>query len=331
MKDIIRDSLERILADTCAPAVVRQIEETGASEVLWSQIEETGFLDALVPEEAGGAGLALADTLPVPDLIGRYAVPVPVTETMILRGLLARAGIPVPSGSLSLAIGRETADGGLRCSQVPLGRVADHILVETSDEMRLLAHATATIQPAQFTLDADMAWGTADVSDCRRFSLDVSVRVIQAFIYAAQLGGAFAAVFERTLDYANQRQQFGKPIGKFQAIQHQLALMAEQVFSARMAVELTTALPEDGFNASRIAVAKARTSEAAVEIGAIAHAIHGAIGFTEEYDLQLLTRRMNTWRLAAGSESYWFAQTGATLIADPRPQSLDTLRELSSS
>lgn len=328
MREIIRDSLERILVDTCTPSIVRRVEETTETAQLWNQIEESGFLDALIPEHAGGAGLALFDILPIPDLCGRFAVPLPIAETTMLRGLLALAGSDVPAGSLTLAIGSLSAGNAVRANRVPLGRVADYVLVETGAAVRFLPRTTADIGPSAFVLDADMEWDASEVAKSQAISLPVSVRVVQAFIYAAQLGGAFAAVFERTLDFANQRQQFGKPIGKFQAIQHHLALMAEQVFSARMAVELTAIGSGLELDAHRIAVAKARSSEAAVELSALAHAIHGAIGFTEEYDLQLFTRRINAWRLAAGSESYWFAELGGAITADSRPHSLDFLREL---
>ncbi len=326
MKDVVQDSLSRILADACSPAVVRAIEGGGATEALWRTMEETGFLDALVPEEQGGAGLTLPDMLPMPDLCGRLAMPLPLFETTLLRGFLAAAGHSRPDGSMTLATGRLLPDGSISCQGVPLGKVADHVIVAVEGTMYLLEAAGAKLEPAAFILDAAMTWPVG--RSRQSVKLGAPARTVQAFIYAAQLGGALAAAFERTLDYANQRQQFGKPIGKFQAIQHHLALMAEQVFSARMAVELSCRVKGLTFDAGRVAVAKARTSEAVVEVSALAHAIHGAIGFTEEYDLQLLTRRMNTWRLAAGSESYWFGELGSLLAEDTGSRSLDFLRAL---
>lgn len=134
-------------------------------------------------------------------------------------------------------------------------------------------------------------------------------------------------VFAMTLQYANDRSQFGKPIGKFQAIQQQLAVMAEQVAAATVAAEL-------GFDAAgtvpdslRAAMAKARTSEAVTSIAATAHAVHGAIGVTQEYDLQLFTRRMHEWRIAHGSEQYWNRAIGETLLASGSSVS-DFAREL---
>lgn len=110
--------------------------------------------------------------------------------------------------------------------------------------------------------------------------------------------------FEMSLQYGNDRTQFGRSIGKFQAVQHQLAVMAEHVAAARIA---TAAAFRAGLAQPALlpaAIAKARASEAAALAANTAHAVHGAIGVTEEYDLQLYTRRLHGW-LAHGSEAYW--------------------------
>ena len=91
---------------------------------------------------------------------------------------------------------------------------------------------------------------------------------------------------------------------------------------------LASALAHSPWHADRlrVAVAKARTSEAALEVAALAHSIHGAIGFTEEYDLQLFTRRLHAWRQAAGSESYWHDVLGEELVQRRDGLALDMLR-----
>jgi alkylation response protein AidB-like acyl-CoA dehydrogenase len=155
---------------------------------------------------------------------------------------------------------------------------------------------------------------------------------LTACLIAAQMAGAMQRVLEMTLQFANDRQQFGRPLGKFQAIQHQLAVMAEQVLAARMAAQIGCSAPAT-MNA---AIAKARASEAAVEVAALAHSIHGAMGFTTDHDLQLFTRRLHAWRLQAGSESYWHEVLGLEVLNSPQgepgqPHSLDILRGITSS
>ena len=149
---------------------------------------------------------------------------------------------------------------------------------------------------------------------------------MQACVAAALLAGALKKISDLTLRYAGERQQFGHPIGKFQAIQHQVSVLAEHAFAARMAAQIgcqsATATPDR----LRVAVAKARASEAALEVAAAAHAIHGAIGFTAEFDLQLYTRRLHTWRQAAGSESYWHRVLGEELVDRRHGLTLDLIR-----
>src|SRR5690606_35947275 len=86
------DPFNRLLEDVAAPLTVREIEAGGSADALWASLTESGFLDALVPESAGGAGLSLADINPLLQALGRYAVPAPVAETMVARALLAAAG-----------------------------------------------------------------------------------------------------------------------------------------------------------------------------------------------------------------------------------------------
>jgi alkylation response protein AidB-like acyl-CoA dehydrogenase len=146
-----------------------------------------------------------------------------------------------------------------------------------------------------------------------------------ALLTAALMAGAMERVLEATLAYANERAQFGKSIGKFQAVQQQLAVMAEQVFAARMAAEIGCADDRLVPHADRAALAKARAGEAADKVVAIAHAVHGAIGVTAEYDLQLHTRRLQEWRGDFGAPPYWHARLGAALLSAPQADTLSFL------
>lgn len=172
-----------------------------------------------------------------------------------------------------------------------------------------------------------MRWDAAQVAAAPIVALDaaIDVRTLQACVVAPQMAGALGSVLERTLQYANERQQFGRPIGKFQAIQHQLAVMSEHVCAARMAAQLGCHAQGAVPDRLRVAVAKVRCSEAALAVAELAHAVHGAIGFTEEYDLQLYTRRLHAWRQTAGSEAYWHDVAGEALFAHHGP-TLDLVR-----
>ena len=328
MDDLFADAVKALLTDHCTPAVVRAIEAGQARTALWQALEDSGFADALVPESAGGSGLTLADVYPVLELCGNFAVPVPLGETLLARGLLAHAGVSAPKGSVVFGTGHMGRDGRLHGAQVRCGTQADWVLVSCGGVSRLLSTADAQVQVAGFCLDAQISWPLSAWEAAQAVPGTHDLVTLQAALYAAQLAGALMAVFSRTLQYANDRQQFGKPIGKFQAIQHQLSVMSEHAFAARMAAQL--GLRSEGHvpDRLRVAMAKARTSEAALEVAGLSHSIHGAIGFTREFDLQLYTRRLHAWRQAAGSESFWHDVLGQALLDSTEPLSLDQIRTL---
>lgn len=329
--DLFADAARQVLADQCTPQVVRAIESGGraapATQQLWAQLEAAGLADALLPEDDGGAGLGLAQVFGVLEQCGAHALPLPLGETMVARALLARAGVAHPAGSIALARGERLPDGGLRCALVRGGQVADQVLAQAGDAWHLLTTADAQAAPQALTLDVALSWTAAQVQAAPRIEVQADARTLQAAVLAPQMAGALAHVFQRTLQYANERQQFGRPIGKFQAIQHQLAVMSEHVFAARMAAQLGCSGAGVQPDRLRVATAKARCSEAALAVSELAHSIHGAIGFTEEYDLQLFTRRLHAWRQSAGSESYWHDVAGAALLAH-RGLTLDMVRRV---
>ena len=326
MDDLLTDALRQLLADQCTPQLVREIEAGRPAAPFWKLLEESGFADAMVSEEMGGAGLSLADAFPLLELCGTYAVPVPLAETIVARAVLAQAGLERPPGSIALAECAASTQGGLRCDRVSFGRVADWVLAARGSECLLLPAREAESTPAVFPLDARLAWTEAGVESALRIPGERDLLSLRACVIAAQLSGALMAVFTRTLQYANDRNQFGRPIGKFQAIQHQLSVISEHTFAARTAAQIGCQSDGGMPDRLRVAVAKARTSEAALEVAALSHSIHGAIGFTEEFDLQLYTRRLHAWRQAAGSESYWHGVLGEELVDRRSGLALDLLR-----
>jgi alkylation response protein AidB-like acyl-CoA dehydrogenase len=303
------EAIEDILKDKCTPQAVRAIEAGGSGETkaLWNALAEAGFLELLAAEDAGGAGLPLAEAFPIFTTLGRHAMPLPIAQSIVARALLA--GREVPQGMITLAHGwRRTAAGGIECPLTPYGLIADYLLADDGGTLVLLSCASAQristgVHGSQV---ATLVWEKgAEAVSLRIEGAGGHVAVFAAAVHAALLAGAARQAFELTLQYGNDRSQFGKPIGKFQAIQQQISVMAGHVAAASIAAE--AAFDGAGSVPSPLAaaIAKSRTSEATVLIASVAHAVHGAIGVTEEYDLQLLTRRLHEWRMAHGSEAYW--------------------------
>ena len=129
--DLLSDAVRQLFTAQCTPQTVRDIEAGQSAQPLWQLIEASGFADALVIEAQGGAGLSLAAVYPVLELCGAFALPVPLAETMLARALLAQAGVAVPPGSIALAHGRASPNGGVVCHGVHSvhdGQVADWVL-----------------------------------------------------------------------------------------------------------------------------------------------------------------------------------------------------------
>lgn len=328
--DLFADAAQQVLADQCTPKVVRAIEAgtPGSAQSLWEQLEAAGLVDALVPESEGGSQLGLGQVFGVLEQCGAHALPLLLGETMIARAVLPPS--VRPSGALALGRGQREADGAVRCALVRSAKVAEHVLVQVDGTMWLLLPiAAAQSSDHALALDATLVWPAAQVTTAAQLDMEIGVDLwtLQACVVAAQMAGALGTVLASTLQYANDRKQFGRPIGKFQSIQHQLAVMSEHVCAARMAAQLgcsgTGAVPDR----LRVATAKARCSQAALVVSEMAHAIHGAIGFTEEFDLQLYTRRLHAWRQTAGSEAYWHDVAGHALMAQ-EGGSLDVIRRI---
>jgi acyl-CoA dehydrogenase len=132
------------------------------------------------------------------------------------------------------------------------------------------------------------------------------------------MSGAMQWTLEQSVHYAQDRVQFGKPIGRNQALQQSLALLAGEVAASRMAAQAACADLDavDLGAAARfsVAVAKIRAGEAAGHAIAISHQIHGAMGFTREHALQFATRRLWSWRREFGTESWWAERLGQAAI-----------------
>ncbi len=136
-----------------------------------------------------------------------------------------------------------------------------------------------------------------------------------AMMLAAKMAGALNAALDLSIQYTRERHQFGKPLASFQAIQQQLAVFAEEAAAADMAVAAAFRAADRGNAAFEIACAKLRANQAARISTGIAHQVHGAMGFTAEYRLQHLTKRLWAWGSEHGNERYWADWIGTRIAA----------------
>ncbi len=321
MNDMLAESADKLFADVATPAAVLEIERGGDTAALWRQIDEAGFCDALVPEDAGGVGLQLHGVFPLLVAAGRHALPLPLAATCWARVLLAARGVSAPASPIALAAAPLVeADGTLTARAVPFGRVADWVVVQRGDTAWLLPIDAAVRRDigVHGSLQAHLYWSAWPGDGAIELGDGLPCHETGAVLWAAMLAGALDKVLDMTVAYANERVQFGRSIGKFQAVQQNISEIAELAQAAMLAAEMgaQAGLPQSS-TALHAALAKASTSAAVPRVAAVAHAVHGAMGITAEYPLHLWTRRLHEWRLDFGAETFWHRRIGTALLDRP--------------
>jgi acyl-CoA dehydrogenase len=316
-RDLLRDTATRLFQGLCTPAVLRAAEAGQWPDPLWRAVEDAGLPKALVPEAAGGSGVSFDDAMVIVHAAGRFALPLPLPETMLAGWLLARAGLPVPDGPMTIAFGENVSlnqnERGCHprgdATRVPWAR--DHTTIVAMDDagrVSIVPRDDCVFEPsanvAQEPRDIVRLGGRTD--GAHDANLDrLQLRALGAAIRAQQIAGALERVTEMTTQYALDRTQFGRPIGKFQAVQQNLAVLAGQAAAAAAAAGMAAEAVGETIRVLPIAAAKARCGEAAGIGAAIAHQVHGAIGFTHEHALHFLTKRLWSWRDEFGNETVW--------------------------
>jgi acyl-CoA dehydrogenase len=329
---LVQESAARLFADLATPALINAAEDGTFPAGLWDAVEKAGFPDALAAAAAQPGDLAgIADAAAILREAGRFAVPLPLAETVLARWLLAGAGIDVPEGPLAflpidhgdLTLRREGSGLRLtaRVASVPWARHARGIAVLVEGQVALLSPQSLDPRPGKslageprddLSIDA-----VADAVKPAPRNVDRALLYrLGALGRAVLMAGAMEEVLRITVQYANDRVQFGRPIGKFQAIQQQLAMLAENVAAAGViAAAAVEAAAGQGDFAFTVAAAKSRVGEAAGKVAETAHQVHGAIGFTHEHRLHHLTRRLWSWRDEFGVESEWSIELGRIAAA----------------
>ena len=327
MDNLLKDSLERLLQDLCPPSAIGKVESQGNAKSIWDTLEESGFADLLMSEESGGAGLSWSDAYTLFFLCGQYCLPVPLGSTAYVRALLAKKELEQVVGTVSISSNIQSNDSGQIVSpSTPFGKVADWVMGNINHKTYLLPVGDAIVEDTGVhgSLQGHLLWEGIPAAAID-LGVEEPIRDVGALIWTAMMAGAMSEMMKMVLVHANDRQQFGKSIGKFQAIQQQISVLAECVQAATIAAEMMCQSGPDPENILAIAAGKARVSELALQVNSIAHAVHGAMGITEEFHLHYLTRRLNEWRLDYGSEGYWQEKLGKAYLNSSAEGALDFL------
>jgi len=319
-REALAEQLDRGLTDLAGPEVLRATETGVFATAAWDMVAALGLPWALVPEARGGSGLGWADLVPMLRQLGRHGAPVPLGEAVLANHILALAGLDPVEG----VIGVEDAAGG-DTGVWPCGRHAQHLLrlrregdglsVSLQDAAGL--HWQLGRNVGREPRDRLAAPGPIPAGASLPSRQDGVELLGGALLRSLQICGAAEEVLAMTIDYALLRRQFGREIGRFQAVQQALARMAGEVAACGAAAEgAAAAADRRGLVDAEleIAAAKVMAGEAASVAAEVAHQIHGAIGITDEHRLHLLTRRLWSWRAEFGSDAFWARRLGGAAI-----------------
>ena len=345
---LFRDAVRDLLDKQCQAPQLRHAWAAGNGRLpeVWAALAEMGVVGIQVPEASGGLGLTELDFVLLLEHSGRVGLPDPLVETAAVAAPMLAQLATLSSGSLHSVADEwlpRIADGSavvaVSLDGSPLvshATNADLVVVAENQTLWLVTgdDVTAIAQPS---IDGarDVATISWDRDRAVRADSELMTDEISAVIAAgqdrgalgsaAQLIGLAQTMLDMTVDYVQQRQQFGVPIGSFQAVKHHLADAALRLEFARPVVYAAAyAVAMGESTASRsVAHAKSAASDAAALVGRHALQCHGAIGYTVEYDLHLYLKRV--WALAAswGDAAYHRGRI-AEFVLGPVPFSEST-------
>jgi alkylation response protein AidB-like acyl-CoA dehydrogenase len=349
-QEFLKDSARKFFAGECPSVEMRRLMETDTAydAALWAKLTDQGYTGIIYPEAYAGVGLGKVELMLLMEEAGRALLPGPFFSTVVLAGAVldavgtpahksqylaaicrgeARATVAIPeaSGSWNADDVQMSVSGGKLTGEkcfVPDAAVADFILVLARNGVFVVdpqargvkispmagMDLTRKLYAIEFSgASAEEIGSTANLPR----ALDIATAAL-----AAELVGGMQRTLDLTVEYAKTRKQFGKPIGMFQAVQHQCADMYLETESARSAVYYAGwALEENSpDSATAVSIAKMYASDAARTVGNRGIQIHGGMGFTWENDIHLYYRRAKASETAFGDATFHRERIASTVI-----------------
>jgi alkylation response protein AidB-like acyl-CoA dehydrogenase len=344
-QELLRENVRRFMEENASIDFVRAQwdDPAGVTAALWSKLSDLGVTGLLIPEAYAGAGLGVLDMGVVLEELGRVIHPGPfLSSALVATRLLIAAGsekdraawLPrLAGGAARVAVALENGDDAIRATRTgevwqlcgDLGPVmdaaaCDALLVPAQvdavsriflleceapsvgltpfgqvDGTRRLFHVALEQAPAQLVGEADASEALAEARDLLAIGL------------VADAVGAADRALELSTAYASEREQFGRPIGSFQSLQHLMVDMLQSIELVRAAVihalwTADAAPPAERAHAASIA--KAFAAEALPGVGASAIQVFGGLGFTWEMDIHLFDKRLCSQALLGGDGAH---------------------------
>jgi hypothetical protein len=290
---LLQDSAERIFADHVDKPLLDTAELGEYPQALDEVIAENGFFEIAMEE----SGVTLSEALSVLRVAGRHALPLPLAENILANrwigssGERSSIGVGDGSGVLDVAWGRN--------AQAVIGVSLSGDVMLTRD-FDVVEGCNLAGEPRDRIMPRD--WEPLEPRE--------DVFRLLALTRSVMMAGALEKALSLSLDYVGEREQFGRPISKFQAIQHHMAVMAAEVAAATRSADAALDCLGSAREEEEVAQAKARVGESVALVAELAQQVHGAMGYTHEHQLHHFTRRLWAWRDEYGGEPYWQRRLG---------------------
>lgn len=328
----LRQLADDIFSAACGPVLDAPHMSLAYDATLWDTLAQSGLTLLATPESRGGSGAGLRELAVVLERSGYHAAPVPLAEHDLLSSwLLGVADLPNTSGPMTAAVtGQRLRDRHLvvTLDQLPWADNAELLVVAGDgfvaavprDQATIESHTDIAGQPTgrvllDTTLEPDQYRTVVN-------NTGAELHLRGALARALQTCGALTRALDLACDHAQQREQFGRPIARFQAVQALIAAAAGAVSAATTAAQFAVeAVTTHGFDSPHaffaVSVAKIESARAATLVARNAHQVHGAIGFTLDHRLRHFTTRALAWRSQFGTQREWQRRLGLMALDSP--------------
>jgi alkylation response protein AidB-like acyl-CoA dehydrogenase len=326
---LFQESVRDFLVNEVTCERIRASWETdsGRDSALWNQLAELGLTAMTVPEEHGGLGMTELDFVLLAQECGYVALPEPLVHTVLVAvpmlrevgGDLAIEWLPrIASGEARVVVGLQ------QNLLVEDAHIADLLLLQSGDALvavtpdQVSLQHNESIDPSRKLYSVEVQSGGTNVVDGAKAAVLVANALNRGALgCAAQALGLAQRMIDLSVQYTSERQQFGKPIGSFQAVKHHMANVAVRLEYARAPTHRAAYAIAKGQNLAAHAVSHAKivACEAANLAAKNSHQVHGAMGYTWEMDLHIFMKKAwalaNTW----GDAGFHKARIGDHIFA----------------
>ena len=329
MKELILDVVEKMFKDHVEKETVDLLEEGKWASELWSILQNNEMLNVAVADQHGGADGDVDDLFSLYRLIGKYAVPVPFVEHTLANYLLEFVGLTpsmknntVIMDELQALDVKETLVSG-SLNNVPWARHVEELVTLAKSENELYVVKLSLIN-SSIVPQTNLAAEPRDHVTVKEQPIIEQVLIkedqlikMKKLITAANvatMSGAIEKAYRLTIRYSKEREQFGRPIHRFQLVQQHIALLAGEAALTEASFDnMLKALAEDREN-NEVAFARLRIDESSKLVATSAHQVHAAIGVTHEHSLHHYTRRLWAWRDEGDTALYWKQELSKKLL-----------------